>query len=117
MTAKDLAQLYYLRREIEMDTLRLKNLERDLRRTRWPDLIRDIRDIIEAKLQRCVAQRDTMEQYISSIQDSFIQQIFTLRYVEGLPWLKVSLRLGGVNTPENLRMIASRYLKRNRTGN
>ena len=116
MTNDELAQLHYLRREIEMDTPRLKNLERDLRRTRWPDLIRDIRDIIEAKRQRCVAQRDTMEQYISSIQDFYIQQIFTLRYVEDLSWLKVSLRLGGVNTPENLRMITSRYLKRNRAG-
>ena len=116
MTNEELAQLYYLRREIEMDALRLKNLERDLRRTRWPNLIWDIRDTIEAKRRRCVAQRDTMEQYISSIQDSYIQQIFTLRYVEGLPWLKVSLRLGGMNTPENLRMIASRYLKRSHVG-
>lgn len=117
MTNEELAQLYYLRREIEMDTRHLKALERDLKRTRWPDLVRDIRDVIEAKRRRCVAQRDTLEQYISSIQDSYIQQIFTLRYAEGLPWLQVSLRLGGMNTPENLRMIASRYLKRSRGNN
>ena len=95
-----------------MDTGRLKALERDLRSTYWPDLIQDIRDIVEAKRQRCVAQRDALERYIFSIHDPYIQQIFALRYVEGLSWMEVSFRLGGVNAPENLRMIASRHLKR-----
>lgn len=112
MTNEDLNQLYWLNKEIDMDARRLKVLEQDLKRTHWPDLTRDIWEIIEAKRRRCVAQRDAMERYISSIQDSYIQQIFILRYVEGLPWLKVSLRLGGVNTPENLRTIARRYLKK-----
>lgn len=53
-----------------------------------------------------------LERYIFSIQDPYIQQIFALRYVEGLSWLNVSLRLGGVNTPENLRTIARRCLKK-----
>lgn len=113
MTNEELSQLYYLRREIEMDARRLKALEKEPGAVHRAALVQDIRDTIETKRRRCMAQRDALERYIAGTQDTYVRQIFVLRYAEGLPWLQVSLCLGGVNSPENLRVTAKRYLKRN----
>lgn len=48
--------------------------------------IADLRGIIEAKHQQCLYERSRLERYISSIDDSLLRQIFTYRFVNGLPW-------------------------------
>lgn len=131
MTLKELSQLYYLNREIEMDQCRLRKLEAmaqpgGQRLTGMPHTpgvtdkvafyaaeLADLRGVIEAKHKRCILERDRLERYISSIDDSFIRQIFTCRFVSGLPWEQVAACVGGGNTGDNCRMTATRYLERN----
>lgn len=129
MTLKELSQLYYLNREIEMDKRRLIELEAralpgaqvltgmphgsgvsDIVGTCAAE-IADLRGIIEAKHQQCLYERSRLERYISSIDDSLLRQIFTYRFVNGLPWEQVAACVGGGNTAGSVRMACYRYLK------
>ncbi len=129
MTLKQLSQLYYLHREIEMDQRRLRELEaRALPGAqvitgmphgsgvadivgRYAAEIADLRGIIEAKHQQCLYERSRLERYIADIDDSLLRQIFTYRFVNGLPWEQVAACIGGNNNAGNVKMACYRYLK------
>jgi len=131
MTLKELSQLYYLNREIEMDLRRLHALEMravpgaqaitglphgngvtDIVGDCAAD-IADLRGIIEAKQRQCLYERNRLERYLASIPDSLLRQIFTYRFVNGLPWGQVAACIGGGNTGDGCRMAVKRYLQRN----
>ena len=129
MTLKELSQLYYLNREIEMDKQRLQELELKALPgsqviTGMPHTpgitdkvgmyaaeIADLRGIIEAKHQQCLYERSRLERYIASIDDSLLRQILTYRFVNGLPWEQVAACVGGNNTADGVRMMCNRYIK------
>jgi len=73
--------------------------------------IADLRGIIEAKHQQCLYERSRLERYIAGIDDSLLRQIFTYRFVNGLPWRQVAACIGGGNTEDGCRMAVKRYLK------
>ena len=128
MTLKELSQLYYLNREIEMDQQRLRELEvkalpgaQVITRMphgsgvsdvvgRYAAEIADLRGIIEAKHQQCLYERSRLERYIAGIDDSLLRQIFTYRFINGLPWHQVAACTGGGNTADSVRMACYRYL-------
>ena len=130
MTLKELSQLYYLNREIEMDQHRLRELEAKAlpgaqvitgmphgtgvvdKVEEYAAEIADLRGIIEAKHQQCLYERSRLERYIAGIDDSLTRQIFTYRFINGLPWVQVAACIGG-NTPDGCRMTVKRYLERN----
>lgn len=131
MTLKDLSQLYYLNREIEMDTERLARLEAKTlpgiqiltgmpkvpgtadKTAQYAAEISDLRGIIEAKQRQCIYERSRLERYIADIPDSLTRQIFTLRFVNGLRWDQVAACIGGNNTEAGVKMICYRYIKAN----
>lgn len=130
MTLKELSQLYYLNREIEMDKRRLQELEVKAvscsanlsgmprspgvsdRVGRYAADIVDLKGIIEAKLQQCIYERNRLERYISSIDDSLLRQIFTYRFIDGLPWEQVAACVGGGNTVAGVKMLCYRHLNK-----
>lgn len=129
MTLKELSQLYYLNREIEMDKRRLQELEVKAlpgaqvitgmphapgvtdKVGEYAAEIADLRGIIEAKHQQCLYERSRLERYISSIDDSLLRQIFAYRFINGLPWEQVAACIGGSNTADGVRMMCNRYIK------
>ena len=129
MTLKELSQLYYLNWEIEMDKKRLQELEimavsispnlTGMPRSpgvsdkvgRYAAEIADLKGIIEAKHKQCLYERSRIERYISSLDDSLLRQIFTYRFVNGLPWEQVAACVGGSNTAGSVKMMCYRYLK------
>lgn len=129
MTLKELSQLYYLNREIEMDQRRLRELEAKalpgaqvISGTphgsgaadvvgRYAVEIADLRGIIEAKCRQCLYERRRLERYIADIDDSLLRQIFTYRFVSGLSWGQVAACVGGENTAGSVKMACYRYLK------
>ena len=130
MTLKELSQLYYLNREIEMDQRRLRELELKALPGaqvitgmphgssvadivgRYAAEIADLRGIIEAKHQQCLYERSRLERYIAGIDDSLLRQIFTYRFVNGLPWLQVAACIGGNNTADSVRVACNRYIEK-----
>lgn len=130
MTIRELSQLYYLNREIAMDKKRLAELEVKAlpgspvidglphgsgtsdRVARYAVEIADLRGIIEAKHQQCLYERNRLERYIASIEDSVTRQIFTYRFVNGLSWTQVAACIGGDNTADGVRKVCTRYVKK-----
>lgn len=130
MTREELTQLRDLKQEIAMDRRRLRELELralpgGLSLTGLPGTcgptdrvgdyaaeIADLRAVIEDKYRRCLAELGRLERYIAGIEDSLTRQAFTDRFVYGLPWGQVAMRMGGGNTSDGVRMMCYRYLKR-----
>ena len=129
MTKKELYQLYWLNREIEMDMKRLQELEAVAsapkaqkidgmpRSPGYDDVLArmvaeivDMKAIIAAKQQQCIHERSRLERYIADIPDSLTRQIFTLRFINGLSWYQVAMHIGGGNTEDSVRMACNRYL-------
>ena len=130
MTLKELSQLYYLDREIELDRERLAELRANLLCPRSPNYdgmphslnpepalerciaeITDLEAIIQAKIEQRIYERSRLERYISDIPDSLTRQIFTLRFIEKLTWEDVAARTGGNNTAKNSSNICYRYIR------
>lgn len=131
MTLKELSQLYYLRREIEMDLRRLEALRAEAsspgspvfdgmpkspsyenRLERYTAEIVDLEAIISAKITLCRHERNCLERYIADIPDSNLRMIFTLRFVEGLSWVRLAFRIGGNCTADGARMACNRYIRK-----
>ncbi|HCD91362.1 MAG TPA: hypothetical protein DEQ52_06705 [Ruminococcaceae bacterium] len=132
MTLKELSQLYYLDREIELDRERLAELRANLLCPRSPNYdgmprnpnpepalarciaeITDLEAIIQAKIEQRIYERARLERYISDIPDSLTRQIFTLRFIEGLTWEDVADKVGGHNTGYSVKKICYRFIAKN----
>ncbi len=129
MTLKELSQLYYLNREIDMDKKRLQELEAQAvsitpnlsgmprspgvsdKVGRYAAEIADLKGIIEAKHQQCLYERSRLERYIADLDDSLLRQVLTYRFVNGLPWEQVAACVGGGNTAGSVKMMCYRHLK------
>lgn len=127
MTLRELSQLYFLRREIEMDERRLLELREksnsppspriggitgagnsESRIERYAEIIAALETVIEDKRERCAEERLRLEQYIADIPDSFLRQIFTLRFIGGLSWVQVAVRLH--TSTAAVKMMCYRYI-------
>lgn len=53
-----------------------------------------------------------VEEFISSVNDSHLRRIISLRVVEGLPWNKVADRIGGSNTGDSVRKAFERFMEK-----
>ena len=98
ITKRELSQLYYLSREIERDKRRLKELEALAEGTtqhltgmpiapgfgdktaRYAIEIMELKEIIECNMRRCMIEYNRLIRFISSVEDSQMRQILTLRY-------------------------------------
>ena len=127
MTVKELSQLYYLNREIEKEKNHLRELEAaatdgTTKITGMPhaagladkaalwSAIADARAVIEAKISLSVVEYNRLTRYIASVEDSFMRQVLTLRFVDGLSWRQVARGVGGGNTDDSVRKAVNRFL-------
>lgn len=132
MTLKELSQLYYLDKEIELDRERLAEMRANLLCPRSPNYdgmprnpspqnmlehctaeIADIEALIRDKIEQRTRERVKLERYIADIPDSFTRQIFALRFIDGLTWEQVAAKIGGYNTAKNCSNICYRYIRQN----
>lgn len=129
MTRKELSQLYYLQKEIRSDEQRLIDLEaaatnitanlggmpsggRLSDKTAIAAEIADLKTIVQAKREMCVACYNQIMRYIASIDDSLIRQIITLRNLDMLTWRQIAQKIGGGNTEDGLRMAYKRFVEK-----
>ncbi len=67
--------------------------------------------LLEERKARAAEQVIEVEKYISSIDDSRMRRMVTLRYIDDLPWWKVANRMGKGYTEDSCRKQMERYLK------
>ena len=108
MTLNELSQLYWLEKEIKMDEKRLADEGKTAE---------EIAVIIKEKEERCVAERIKLEKYIAGIKDSKTRLIFTLRFVKGYGYPKISVILDDGCTDISVRQRVYRYLKKHKKNN
>lgn len=130
MTKRELSQYYWLCREIQADERRLRELRSRAESPRAASLsgtpgggadgsaterivseMTDLEAIIAAKQIQCIHERQRIERYIADIPDSLTRMIFTFRFVDGMSWVKVAMRVGGGNTADGVKKRCYRYLK------
>lgn len=120
--------MYWLNKEIERDEERLRELyaaatDTSCKITGLPHApgtidktalaveIAYLKQVIEDKLKRCYAEYNKIMEYINGVDDSYIRQIMTLRYIHGMSWQKIAHQMGGGNTGDGVRKACQRYLQ------
>ena len=140
MNKKELSQLRYLNREIELLKEQIEKAEQDVEANMaadtvtgsnpvWPYQPRSFRvegiavpeyerrlqrlkNRLQRRLEELMDKREEIEEYIDNIDDSQIRMIMTLRYINGLSWGQVAEHIGGGNTADSVRMMHNRFLKK-----
>lgn len=96
--------------QLESTVEHIMQLEAELRRKH--DALVNLTARISARQTLIILERDRLEQYISTVDDSHLRQIFTLRFVFGLPWERVAEDLGTGYLPETVRKACYRYIRK-----
>jgi len=128
LTLKKLSSLYRLNREIEQDKRRLIELKSAAtspgsqitglphasgisdKTGNYAVLIGMMSDEIEKKNNRTLVLYKELTEYINSIDDSYLRQIFMLRCVDGLPWLQVAASIG--SSEYSVKHMFYRYIEK-----
>ncbi len=98
-----LKQLRYLKGEVMLLSRRIERLEAEIeadRRVRWRGTadhrarLIALRERLARKRERCMAQLEALYGFIGDIGDSRLRQIMAGRYIDGLTWKEVAVRIG-----------------------
>jgi chromosome segregation ATPase len=81
--------------------------------TRKHDALVNLTARISARQTLIILERDKLEQYINTVTDSNLRQMFTLRFVNGLPWEQVAAGIGEGYSVEAVRKAVYRHIKKN----
>ena len=112
MSAKDLSQLRYLKREIAIERERIVELRAlagygrrrpgqggaagqvSDRTGRYASEIAYLTDLIAENMTRCICELLRVQTFINGIDDSEMRIIFKERYIKGRSWLSIAFLLG-----------------------
>lgn len=83
----------------EAQVVKLKALYQDALNKQGDALMREVKDTIR------------LTEQISKIDDAYIRLIFTLRFVDCLPWEEVALGVGASATVESVKKACYRYIR------
>ena len=128
MTLKELSQIYYLRKEKDLLREKAEKIRSEAESTtqnlsglpgsgKVSDKVGDgsaaiicLQVKIEQTEQKIAEEIVRLEQYLDSVSDSYILQIFRLRFEECMKWEEIADRLH--TTSYSVKHICYRYLKR-----
>lgn len=131
MNEKELSQLFYLKREIKQQKLLLLEMETDSRgcvsgmssvtgASGMGDLtgnraaaIADLKRLTEKNTERLELEKQKLETYIQSVEDSYMRQLLRLRFAECKSWRAIALSMGGYNGEDGVRKAVRRFLEKN----
>lgn len=124
-----LNQLRYLKREVDELSQRIAQLELEAqggsgrisgmpRSHRLDDRvaqaaasIADLRDRMEARRLDCMVELGRLYAFIDDADDSLIRQILAARYIDGLSWQRIAMRIGE-GDEQVPRRLHNRYLQK-----
>lgn len=129
MNRKELTQVYYLTRELEMWERKLRemeasgsvkavevdgmpfsktNINSDSTASEAVDAA-EIREIIKTLKAKIIHMIREVNEFIASLDDPLLRMIINYRCVELMSWSQVAMKVGGGNTDESVR----KYFVRN----
>ena len=129
MDKKELNQIYYLEKEIDMwrkalSRIQSRSLIPSQEITGMPfgsgisDKVGnlaasevDITNKIEELQKKVYEEQYRLLKYIETIEDSLMRQIMYHRHVLCMKWNEVAMVVGGGNTPDGIRMMHNRFLE------
>lgn len=132
MTKKELSQLYYLKKEIKEQQRRLSELEAlatspcakitglpngngvSDKIANYATEIADLKSLLDLKLKKCFYELNRLDRFISSVKDSEMRIILTLRYSQGLSWQQIAQNMGVLGDGSTERKKHNRFLKLSR---
>jgi len=79
--------------------------------TRKHDALVNLTARISARQTLIILERDKLEQFIGTVDDPYMRQVFTLRYVDGLQWKQVAAKVGNVETWDSVKRMCYRYIR------
>jgi len=130
MTVRELSKLYYLKKLIERDTVRLSELQSRLlpggmNLTGMPKnpspknmmeeiipLVIEIEDRIRDEQKKYIQERKSIEDYINSVEEYQMRCILLCRFVDLMTWNQIALYIGGGNTEDSVKKACYRFLKK-----
>lgn len=98
MNKRELKQFYGLGREIYLQQSRLERLGRKLiylPEEEQPKELLAMRAALQDEVKKRQRQQREIANFIQSLPDSNLRQIFLLRYAERCTWRQIALRMGG----------------------
>ena len=129
MDKKELNQIYYLEKEIDMwrkalNRIQSRSLVPSQEITGMPfgsgisDKVgnlavseADIKDKITELQNKVFEEQYRLLKYIETIEDSLMRQIMYHRHVLCMKWNEVAMVVGGGNTADGIRMMHNRFLE------
>ena len=75
-------------------------------------LLRERRFRLEKREIKLLETLNQVEEFIESINDSYIRRIIQLRIVDNLTWQQVADRMGGSNTDESVKKAFYRFMNK-----
>ena len=106
LTKKELKQYIHLVRE----TTQMENELSDLEKRGESNC--ELYEMYQNNKLRCMALTMKIHSFIFNIDDSLIRQVFEARYVKGMTWTAISMRVGGYYSADYIRILHDRYLKK-----
>ncbi len=110
VTLQDVKEMRYIREEI----LSLCEREREIAR-RISDgedgakALEKVRAELSLQRQRLAKREAAATAYIGTVPDGLMRLILTYRFIEGLSWLAVARRIGGVHTADSVKKAFYRF--------
>lgn len=131
MTKHELAQIYYLDKELKQwkRLLQQEQSGSEIKPQQITGLpsgsgtsditankaikISNMERIINGIMANIQIQKERIMTYIITIDDSFIRQIMLNRHVELMSWCQVAREIGGGNSADSVRMAHQRFFEKN----
>ena len=129
MTARELKNLYYLKKEIKEQQRRLAELEAAATNCsnkitglpsgegisdkvgKYAAKIADLKTLLEQNLGKNLCELNRLEKFIKSLENSEMRTILTLRYSQGFSWKQIAESMGNLGDGSTERKKHNRFLK------
>lgn len=131
MTKEELSRYYYLDKELRHNYNKIIELETQLthitqvlsdmpkcragndKREEILDELTKIKQLYLDKVAVAEQEKNKILKYINGINDPLVRLIIHYRYIDLFSWSKVAFLVGGNNTPDSVRMLSERYIRKN----
>ena len=75
------------------------------------DKLNKKKEILKERKSKCEDTKLQIEEFISTIPDSLTRRVFRYRYIDGLSWQAIAMRIGKVHESYPRRDVHDKYLE------